>query len=126
MDDDKLKLDRRGILPGFAAGHYEPARQYDPGDFAKTQYEDPVRRDNRVNIRVSGMDMTELHRQALAEGLPVQSLLAQIIHQYATGQLIKVQLLKVEPEAARQDMQQSSKKKTPRNTGNKAIPKDPA
>lgn len=121
MENDKLKLNRRGILPGFAAGHYEPARQYDPAEFAKTQHEDLVRRDNRINIRVSGMDMTELHRQALAEGLPVQSLLAQIIHQYATGQL-----LKVEAEAARQDPQQRSKKPTPHNTGVDATPKDPA
>ena len=126
MGDDKIKLDRRGILPGYAAGRYESTHQYDPSEFAKTQYEDPVRRDNRISIRVSGVDMTELHRQALAEGLPVQSLLAQGIHQYATGQLIKVPLLNVEADAARQDKPQRNKKKTPGNTGAKAIPKDPA
>jgi hypothetical protein len=87
MDSKKLNLDRRGILPGFADGRYEPAPSYDPGEFAKIQLEDPLRRDNRVSIRVSGHDMAELHRKALAEGLPLQSLLAQIVHQYANGQL---------------------------------------
>ena len=91
MDSKKLNLDRRGILPGFADGRYEPAPSYDPGEFAKTQLEDPLRRDNRVSIRVSGHDMTELHRMALAEGLPLQSLLAQIVHQYASGQLQQVE-----------------------------------
>lgn len=91
MDSKKLKLDRRGILPGFADGRFETAPTYDPSEFAKTQLEDPLRRDNRVNIRISGHDMTELHRMALTEGLPLQSLLAQIVHQYANGQLEKVE-----------------------------------
>jgi hypothetical protein len=90
MDSKKLNnLERRGILPGYADGRYEGAPKYDPSEFAKTQLEDPLRRDNRVNIRVSGQDMRELHRMALAEGLPLQSLLAQIVHQYAMGQLGK-------------------------------------
>lgn len=88
MDSKKLNnLERRGILPGYAEGRYEGAPKYDPSEFAKTHLEDPLRRDNRVSIRVSGQDMSELHRMALAEGLPLQSLLAQIVHQYATGQL---------------------------------------
>ncbi len=91
MDNKKLNLDRRGILPGFADGRYEASPKYDPSEFAKTHLDDPLRRDNRVNIRVSGQDMTELHRLALAEGLPLQSLLAQIVHQYATGQLEKTE-----------------------------------
>jgi hypothetical protein len=91
MDGKKLHLDRRGILPGFADGRYETAPSYDPGEFAKTQLEDPLRRDNRVSIRVSGHDMAELHRMALAAGLPLQSLLAQVVHQYANGQLSQLE-----------------------------------
>jgi predicted DNA binding CopG/RHH family protein len=92
MDSKKLNnLERRGILPGFADGRYEGTQKYDPSEFAKTHLEDPLRRDNRVSIRVSGQDMRELHRMALAEGLPLQSLLAQIVHQYATGQLGKAE-----------------------------------
>jgi hypothetical protein len=90
MDSNKLKFDRRGILPGFADGRYESGPRYNPAEFARSHLEDPLRRDNRVNIRVSGHDMTELHREALAEGLPLQSLLAQIVHLYATGQLARV------------------------------------
>ena len=91
MDSKKLNLDRRGILPGFADGRYETAPTYDPSEFTKTNLEDPLRRDNRVSIRISGHDMMELHRLALAEGLPLQSLLAQIVHQYASGQLERVE-----------------------------------
>ncbi|HEY0962360.1 MAG TPA: hypothetical protein VGE69_08390 [Pseudomonadales bacterium] len=89
--DKKFNLERRGLLPGFADGRYEAAPTYDPGEFARTQLEDPLRRDNRVNIKVSGQDMAELHRMALAEGLPLQSLLAQVVHQYASGQLQRIE-----------------------------------
>jgi hypothetical protein len=91
MDSKDLKLDRRGLLPGFAEGRFEAAPQYDPDEFTRTALEDPLRRDNRVNIRVSGHDMAQLHRIALAEGLPLQSLLAQVVHQYASGQLQRVE-----------------------------------
>lgn len=97
MDSKKVTLDRRGILPGFADGRYEPAPKYDPSEFAKTQLEDPLRRDNRINIRVSGQDMSALHRMALVEGLPLQSLLAQIVHQYANGLLEKAPPAPVPP-----------------------------
>lgn len=101
MDSKKLHFERRGLLPGYAEGRFEAAPQYDPSEFARTQLEDPMRRDNRVNIRVSGHDMTELHRIALAEGLPLQSLLAQVVHQYANGQLQKVEATPVfQPEEA--------------------------
>lgn len=105
MDGKKFNLDRRGILPGFAEGRFESAPRYDPSEFAKTQLEDNLRRDNRVNIRVSGHDMTELHRMALAEGLPLQSLLAQIVHQYATGQLQQVAATPSLPHAAHAPLQ---------------------
>jgi hypothetical protein len=97
MDSRKFNLDRRGILPGFAEGRFESAPAYDASEFAKTQLEDPLRRDNRVSVRVSGHDMAELHRIALGEGLPLQSLLAQIVHQYATGQLQPVETPPVFP-----------------------------
>lgn len=90
MDSKTLKLDRRGILPGYADGRYEAAPTYDASEFARAQREDPLRRDNRVSVRVSGQDLNALQRMALAEGLPLQSLLAQIIHQYAMGQLERV------------------------------------
>lgn len=92
MDKKDLKLTKltkQEILPGFEAGRYERVPEYDRAEFGRPQLEDPVRRDNRVNIRVSGMDMTELHRLALEEGLPVQSLLATIVHQYVNGELVK-------------------------------------
>jgi hypothetical protein len=97
MDKKELdKLPRKPLLPGYESGRYEPARQYDRselrsgfqegprGELRKPPLEDPVRRDNRVSVRISGQDMSRLHRLALTEGLPLQSLIASIVHRYAS------------------------------------------
>lgn len=97
MDKKELdKLPRKPLLPGYESGRYEPVRQYDRselrgkfqeglrGELRKPPLEDPVRRDNRVSVRISGQDMSRLHRLALAEGLPLQSLIASIVHRFAS------------------------------------------
>jgi predicted DNA binding CopG/RHH family protein len=46
-----------------------------------------TRKDTRVNIRLSGQDLTALQMRAAREGLPYQTLLASLVHKYVTGQL---------------------------------------
>lgn len=90
-DLDKLikqHLKRQELLPGVAAGRYEHTALVDKAEFPSS--EDSVRRDNRINIRISGKDLTELQKLALAEGIPTQSLIANIIHQYVQGTLVDV------------------------------------
>ncbi|HEX4044481.1 MAG TPA: antitoxin [Gammaproteobacteria bacterium] len=47
-----------------------------------------VKRDNRINIRISGADLNMVRRIAVREGLPYQTLLASVIHKFVSGQLI--------------------------------------
>ncbi len=44
-----------------------------------------IRKDRRVNIRMSGRDLRELQRIALREGLPYQTLISSILHKYING-----------------------------------------
>ena len=48
-----------------------------------------VRKDKRVNIRISERDLKELQRIALREGLPYQTLISSILHKYVNGTPIK-------------------------------------
>jgi len=41
-----------------------------------------IRKDKRVNIRISERDLKELQRIALREGLPYQTLISSILHKY--------------------------------------------
>lgn len=47
-----------------------------------------LRKDTRVNFRLSQMDFTGLRQRALREGIPYQTLLASIVHKFVTGTLI--------------------------------------
>ncbi len=40
----------------------------------------------RVNIRLSELDLFSIQRKAMQEGIPYQTLMASVLHKYATGQ----------------------------------------
>jgi predicted DNA binding CopG/RHH family protein len=94
IDKDKLtqalNLPRKSLLPGFDSGRFEQQPDYDRVELRSYVVEEAGRRDNRINIRISGKDLTELQRQALAEGIPTQSLIANIVHQYVQGTLVDI------------------------------------
>jgi predicted DNA binding CopG/RHH family protein len=45
------------------------------------------RKDRRLNIRLSSKDLEAIQKRALAEGLPYQTLIASLLHKYASGRL---------------------------------------
>ncbi len=87
---EALNLPRKALLPGFANGRFEQQPDYDRVELRSYSVEEAGRRDNRINIRISGKDLSELQRHALAEGIPTQSLIANIVHQYVQGMLVDV------------------------------------
>ena len=44
-----------------------------------------IRKDKRVNIRISERDLKELQRIALREGLPYQTLISSVLHKFVNG-----------------------------------------
>ena len=46
-----------------------------------------LRKDARINIRLTKRDFFNLKSKALREGIPYQTLVASVIHKYLTGQL---------------------------------------
>lgn len=44
-------------------------------------------KDRRINIRLPAADLQELRLRAEEEGLPYQTLIASVLHKYATGRL---------------------------------------
>ena len=49
-----------------------------------------LKKDKRLNIRISERDLNELQRKAVAEGLPYQTYVSSIIHKFVNGKLIEV------------------------------------
>jgi predicted DNA binding CopG/RHH family protein len=48
-----------------------------------------VRKDKRVNIRITARDLTHLQKAAVEEGIPYQTFISSILHKYITGRLVE-------------------------------------
>jgi predicted DNA binding CopG/RHH family protein len=44
-----------------------------------------LRKDKRVNIRISAKDLLDLQKRALREGIPYQTLISSVLHKYVSG-----------------------------------------
>jgi predicted DNA binding CopG/RHH family protein len=46
-----------------------------------------LRKDKRVNIRISQIDLDYLQKRAYEEGIPYQTLMSSVLHKFAHGRL---------------------------------------
>ncbi len=44
-----------------------------------------LRKNRKINIRISENDLTALQRRAAREGIPYQTLIGSVLHKYASG-----------------------------------------
>lgn len=46
-------------------------------------------KDTRINIRMAKRDVSAIKTKALEQGIPYQTLIASVLHKYATGQVVE-------------------------------------
>lgn len=46
-------------------------------------------KNRRVNIRISTRDISDIQARAAEEGMPYQTLMASVLHKFATGNLVE-------------------------------------
>ena len=44
-----------------------------------------LRKDKRINIRMSAKDLEDIQKKAVEDGIPYQTLISSILHKYASG-----------------------------------------
>ena len=85
MKRKKLNPEDQEMLQAFEAGEFIS----DLKDKRRTQLaklaEETIRKDKRINIRISSRDLEALQRRAIEEGLPYQSLVSSVLHKYVSG-----------------------------------------
>jgi predicted DNA binding CopG/RHH family protein len=85
MKNKKLNPEDLEMLDAFEAGEFES----DLKDERRTQLvksaEETIKKDKRINIRISSRDLEALQRRAMEEGLPYQSLVSSVLHKYVSG-----------------------------------------
>ncbi|MDD5657016.1 MAG: antitoxin [Elusimicrobia bacterium] len=86
----KIKLDKeeRALEASFARGEWKAVPNVRHEIARHRRYaKNTLRKDKRVNIRISSKDLDELQTIALQEGIPYQTLMGSILHRYAAGRL---------------------------------------
>lgn len=48
-----------------------------------------LKKDRRINIRISNYDIDAIQVKAIEEGIPYQTLISSIIHKYVSGRLVE-------------------------------------
>lgn len=92
----KIKLDQeeQDIISAFEADEYESVLTAERKSLLAQTAEETIKKDKRINIRISSRDLSALQRRALEEGLPYQTLVASILHKYVSGGLQDIAAIK--------------------------------
>ena len=84
----KLEKDEAELLRSVERGEWRSTR---PSRRTLDQYQQAaavtMRKDRRINIRISQRDLQSIQKRALHEGLPYQTLISSILHKYISGRL---------------------------------------
>ena len=83
----KLNKDEKELLKAIEAGEYESVMTESSKAELVQAAKDTVRKDKRINIRISNRDLKAIQLKAFEEGIPYQTLVSSIIHKYISGSL---------------------------------------
>ena len=85
----KLDKDEQDILDSFEKGEWERVENPTEEIGKHQQYaRNTLKKDKRVNIRISSKDLEEIQVAAVRHGIPYQTLMASILHRYVHGGLV--------------------------------------
>jgi predicted DNA binding CopG/RHH family protein len=89
MKDPKLDTEEKELLESFERGEWKTVdnikqRRAELQEAARNT----LRKDKRINIRLSAKDLFDIQAAAAEEGMPYQTLISSIVHKYAAGSLI--------------------------------------
>jgi predicted DNA binding CopG/RHH family protein len=88
MEKGKYDPDEKELLDSYERGEWKSVKDFAGEahrykDYARATF----RKDNRINIRISSKDLEAIQKKALEEGIPYQTLIASVLHKYASGRL---------------------------------------
>ena len=86
----RLTKEEKEILESFEKGEWVPVKNLAKRKKELAEYaRNTLRKDKRLNIRISERDLIELQRKAVQEGLPYQTYVSSIIHKFINGTLVE-------------------------------------
>lgn len=86
----KLTKEEKEILDSFEKEEWVPVTNLTKRKKELMAYaRNTLRKDKRLNIRISERDLLELQKKAVNEGLPYQTYVSSIIHKFINGNFVE-------------------------------------
>ena len=86
MSKLNLQQDELELLASYEAEEWKSAKKLKE---QKEQYRAyaraTLRKDKRINIRISEKDLIALQKRAVRQGIPYQTLISSVLHKYVNG-----------------------------------------
>lgn len=89
----KLNKEEKGIIDAYDKGKMKtssPSKK--EKESIKSIAENTFRKDRRITIRLYDHDLKGIQKKALEKGMPYQTLISAMIHQYVEGDLVESKL----------------------------------
>lgn len=88
MKNAKLARDERALSDSLEAGEWSSVARSKSEIRKHVQYAgNTLKKDKRVNIRISSRDLEQIQTIALRDGIPYQTLMSSILHRFVSGRL---------------------------------------
>ena len=83
-----LDADERDLIESVERGEWKSVKNLKQEIEKHRQYaRNTIRKDSRVNIRISSRDLEALQAKAVENGMPYQTLMTSVLHRYVAGRL---------------------------------------
>lgn len=90
MKQVELDHEEQDLLASFEAGEWQSVANVAAEiERYELQAKATLKKDRRVNIRLSARDLEAIQRRAAEEGIPYQTLMASVLHKYVSGRLVE-------------------------------------
>jgi predicted DNA binding CopG/RHH family protein len=86
MKETKLTPEEKKILESFERGEWVAVPDAEAEVKKHQRYaRNTLKKDKRINIRISSHDLDRLQLMAVEDGLPYQTLISSILHRFVSG-----------------------------------------
>ena len=86
----KLTKEEKGILDSVDRGEWKRIPNFKrEAERYRAAGRATLRKDKRVNIRMTERDLVHFQKAAVYEGLPYQTLISSVLHKYINGRLVE-------------------------------------
>ncbi len=79
----KLNKEEKEILEDFEKGEMESIKEAEKESYIK-QAQNTLKKSKNINIRISERDLQKIKALAARKGLPYQTFISSLLHQYST------------------------------------------